>query len=79
MHSLRTVLGMLGVGLLRFAATAFRVLGTVCRGLSRGLASFYDVLAGLPAVALGQFSRGEPAKQKTETAFPPRPEGVQGL
>jgi hypothetical protein len=47
-HSLRTVLGMLAVALLRFAATALRVLATVFRGLGRFSAQMYDVLAALP-------------------------------
>jgi hypothetical protein len=56
-HSLRTVLGMIAEGLLRAAATVFRVLGVIFRGLGRLLAQIYDVLAFLPLWVEGQVRR----------------------
>ena len=47
-HSLRTVLGMISVALLRLSATLLRVIGTILRGLGPFLAEVVDALAFLP-------------------------------
>lgn len=47
-HSLRTVLGMAGSGVLRGFATLFRVIAILMRGSGRFLAAAYDVLVFLP-------------------------------
>ena len=47
-HSLRTVLGIVAIGLLRMLATAFRVLARFLRGTAHFLAAAYDMLIFLP-------------------------------
>jgi hypothetical protein len=47
-HSLRTVLGVTGVGLLRGMAAALRLLGAGCRYLGRFMVDVYDVVIFLP-------------------------------
>ncbi len=47
-HSLRTVLGIVAIALLRTLATVFRVFARFMRGASRFLAAGYDMLIFLP-------------------------------
>jgi hypothetical protein len=60
-HSLRTVLGMIGSALLRSFATVLRIVGLAFRGTGRFLAAFYDVLVFLPLwiERMVRSSRGE--------------------
>ena len=47
-HSLRTVLGVAGAGLLRALAVVFRLLGVTLRGSLRFVSAAYDVLIFMP-------------------------------
>ena len=75
-HSLRTVLGILTVALLRITATLLRVLAIIFRGLGRFSAEFYDVLVSLP-LWVARLFRGLLGKKPDQTY--PRAEGYQSL
>ncbi len=47
-HSLRTVLGLAAIGLLRFVALTLRVIGNACRYLGALLRSIYDLPLFIP-------------------------------
>ncbi len=63
-HSLRTVLGVSGVAVLRSLAWFFRLLGNISRHLGTALVSIYDIILFIPlaiehAVKGKQSSKGE--------------------
>ncbi len=73
-HSLRTVLGMAGVALLRGMAVIFMMIGTVFRGIGRGLANIYDIFCALPLAFSRLFRRKDKSSSSYSTV-----EGMQGL
>jgi hypothetical protein len=65
-HSLRTVLGLLTVGLLRTAATLLRMTGTILRSVGPLLAEVVDAIAFLPVWIEGLF-RDTSAPKRSST------------
>ena len=47
-HSLRTVVGLLAIGVLRFVALALRLMGSACRYLGKLLTQLYDLPLFIP-------------------------------
>jgi hypothetical protein len=67
-HSLRTVLGMLTVAVLRSVATVLRIIGTLFRGLGPFLAEACDAIAFLPLWVEGKFSSSQDIERTIITA-----------
>ena len=63
-HSLRTVLGLLTVGVLRTAATLLRMVGTILRSVGPFLAEIVDAIAFLPVWIEGLFRDTSAPKSK---------------
>jgi hypothetical protein len=75
-HSLRTVLGMFTVALLRTIATLLRIAGTVFRGSGPFLAEVCDALAFLPLwIETKLRGTGETEHKSTKE----EEDGVQGI
>ena len=70
-HSLRAVLGLIGVGLLRLLAHSLRLLGNLSRHGGQMLLQVYDVLIFLPLWIEGWLNR---RRATTEEAPPPKPD-----
>jgi hypothetical protein len=69
-HSLRTVLGMLTVGLLRALATILRMAGTIFRSIGPFIAEVCDAVAFLP-LWIERLFRSEPAPVQRAIASKP--------
>jgi hypothetical protein len=65
-HSLRTVLGLLTVGVLRTLATILRMVGTILRSVGPFLAEIVDAIAFLPVWIEGLF-RDPSAPKRSRT------------
>jgi hypothetical protein len=64
-HSLRTVLGLLTVGVLRTLATILRMVGTILRSVGPFLAEIVDAIAFLPVWIEGLFRDPSAPKRST--------------
>ena len=67
-HSLRTVLGLVGIGALRFASLTFHILGNLFTHAGTALVRLYDIAIFMPLWIEVKFHDGSKSGDKSDLA-----------
>ena len=67
-HSLRTVMGLVGIGMLRLVSLSFHILGTLCAHAGTALLKLYDITIFMPLWIEAKFHDQKGSGDKSDLA-----------